>query len=138
MIGRKIYYELSTGDVILIVPEKYAINATNTTKEQDFQMYDVLSARNPDTIGCIQLEYKQYESDFQTANSVKVDLETGELKFNYPNFDEPLSVIVNNLKSQNMQLTSQVTDMTAKAQTQQTLIDDLTVQLGDALLGGAL
>jgi hypothetical protein len=138
MIGKKVYYELSTGDVILIVPEKHAINATNTTKEQDFQMYDVLSARNPDTIGCIQLEYRQYESDFQSANSVKVDLETGQLKFSYPVFEEPLSILVNNLKSQNTQLASQVMNMTAKAQTQQTLIDDLTLQLGDALLGGAL
>jgi len=48
MIGRKIYYELATGDVILEISEKHGINATNTTKEQDFQMYDVLAARNPD------------------------------------------------------------------------------------------
>ena len=39
MIGRKIYYELATGDVILTVPEKHGQNAINTTKEQDFQMY---------------------------------------------------------------------------------------------------
>ena len=66
-IGHKIYYELATGDVILITPEKHSENAINTTKEQDFQMYDVLAARNPDTVGVIQLEYGQYQSGFQSA-----------------------------------------------------------------------
>jgi|GEM_PF-5958793 len=32
MIGRKIYYELTTGDVILITPEKHSEFAINTTE----------------------------------------------------------------------------------------------------------
>lgn len=53
-IGRKIYYEKLTGDVILITPEKF--NGIETTKEQEFTMYEVLSIRNPELVGLIVLE----------------------------------------------------------------------------------
>jgi hypothetical protein len=92
-VGRKIYYELQTGDVVLVVPEKFS--GIQTTKEQDFAMYETLSIRNPETVGVIQLEYGQYSSDFQTCSAVRVDVATGNLLFNYPVFEQPLSVTVN-------------------------------------------
>ncbi len=98
-IGRKIYYEKLTGESILIIPEKF--NGIQTTKEQDFSMYEILSIRNPESVGLIELEYGQYNSDFQTANYVMVDLETGELIFNYPEFVKPLSILVDELKAEN-------------------------------------
>lgn len=104
MIGRKIYYELTTGDVILITPEKHSEFAINTTKEQDFQMYDVLAARNPESVGVIQLEYGQYRAEFQSCRSVKVDPETKEILFEYPQFDPPLITQVENLKKDNQNL----------------------------------
>jgi hypothetical protein len=103
-VGRKIYYELQTGDVVLVVPEKFS--GIQTTKEQDFAMYETLSIRNPETVGVIQLEYGQYSSDFQTCNSVRVDLDTGGLLFNYPVFEQPLSVAVNTLRAENTELSS--------------------------------
>jgi 16S rRNA U1498 N3-methylase RsmE len=104
MVGRKIYYELTTGDPILIVPEKHGQNAINTTKEQDFQMYDVLTARNPDAIGLIQLEYGQYSAEFQSARSVHVNPETQELQFEYPEYHPPLTVQVETLRAESEQL----------------------------------
>lgn len=104
MIGHKIYYEKATGDVILITPEKHSENATNTTKEQDFQMYNVLAARNPESVGVIQLEYGQYRAEFQSCRSVKVDPETKEILFEYPRFDPPLITQVDNLKADNQNL----------------------------------
>ena len=111
MLGRKIYYELDTGDVILIVPEKHGIDATNTTKEQDFQLYTVLQARNPESVGVIQLEYGQMRGDFELANSVKVDPITKAITFNFPVFDKPVAQTMkdlqaenNNLKNENLQL----------------------------------
>lgn len=98
-IGKKIYYELTTGDVVLTTLEK--LNGINTTKEQDFVMYDALQAYNPEFIGVIQLDYGQYASDFLTANSWRVDLETGKLVFNYPIFEQPLSVKVSQLEAEN-------------------------------------
>lgn len=126
-IGRKIYYDLLTGESILIIPEKF--NGIKTTKEQDFAMYEILSIRNPDSVGLIELEYGQYSSDFQTANSVRVDLETGNLLFNYPIFEQPLSVKVNNLEAENSALKAQ-----NEALQQQ--VADLEMAMA-AILGGA-
>lgn len=126
-IGRKIYYEKLTGDVILITPEKF--NGIATTKEQDFAMYEVLSIYNPESVDVIELEYGQYSSDFQTANSVRVDLETGNLLFNYPVFEQPLSVKVNNLEAENAMLKAQ-----NEALQQQ--VADLEMAMA-AVLGGA-
>lgn len=103
-IGRKVYYELATGDVVLTTLEKPNINAVNTTKEQDFEIYDVLQARNPDTVGVIQLEFGQYQSEFQTAKSYKVNLETNELVFEYPVYNPPLTEQIERLKSENLSL----------------------------------
>ncbi len=108
-VGRKVYYELATGDVILITPEKF--DGISTTKEQDFVIYEPLSIRNPNTVGVIELEYGQYASDFQTATSVRVDVETGELLFNYPVFNQPLSILVEQLRAENESLLQQVSDL---------------------------
>lgn len=126
MIGRKVYYELTTGDVILIIPEKHHENAVNTTKEQDFQMYDVLAARNPDTIGLIQLEYGQYQAEFQSARSVKVDVETGELLFEYPRFDPPLITQVDNLKADNQHLRAENEQLKQKVNELETALLEMT------------
>ena len=57
MIGRKLYYDVTTGNEVLIIPEQNYSNAVATTKEQDFIMFDVLQARNPSQVGVIQFEY---------------------------------------------------------------------------------
>ncbi|WP_433595388.1 hypothetical protein [Lysinibacillus xylanilyticus] len=62
MTGFKIFYEKNTGDVILTIPEQNAVGALETTKEQDFIMFDVLQARNPASVDFIQLPYGQYRS----------------------------------------------------------------------------
>ena len=129
MIGHKIYYELATGDVILITPEKHSENAINTTKEQDFQMYDVLAVRSPDSVGVIQLEYGQYQAEFQSARSIKVDTETKEILFEYPRFDPPLITQVNNLKGENQLLRLENEQLKDEMNTLKTVNADLTYQL---------
>lgn len=116
MVGRKIYYELATGDVILIIPEKHGENAINTTKEQDFAIYDVLAARNPDTVGVIQLEYGQYRAEFQSCRSVKVNPETKELLFEYPRYDPPLTEQVKNLQQDNKNLRTENEQLRQRAE----------------------
>lgn len=135
MIGHKIYYELSTGDVVLITPEKHSINTINTTKEQDFQMYDVLAARNPDTVGVIQLEYGQYQAEFQSARSVKVNPETKELLFEYPVYQPPLTAQVETLKAENQALRAESEQLKQKASEIDKLRDaDLEIKLALAEL----
>jgi len=135
MIGHKIYYELTTGDVILITPEKHSEFAINTTKEQDFQMYDVLAARNPNTVGVIQLEYGQYAAEFQSARSVKVNPETKELLFEYPVYQPPLITQIEQLKAENENLKVINQQLQEHIQLQQEQIDALNIAMA-ALLGG--
>ena len=92
-------------------------------------MYEALSIRNPETVGVIQLEYGQYSSDFQTCSAVRVDLETGNLLFNYPIFEQPLSVAVNALRTEN-------TELRAQNQTLNQQVADLEMAIA-SLLGGA-
>jgi len=134
-IGHKLYYENATGDVILITPEKHSEFAINTTKEQDFQMYDVLAARNPDTVGVIQLEYGQYAAEFQSARSVKVNPETKELLFEYPVYQPPLITQIEQLKAENENLKVINQQLQEHIQLQQEQIDALNIAMA-TLLGG--
>ena len=109
MIGRKIYYELATGDVVLITEEKQGLNAANTTKEQDFAMYSPLQVRDPETIDFIQLEYGQYAADIQVARAVHMDPETRELQFEYPEYVPPLTTQLEALKTENQSLIAENT-----------------------------
>lgn len=126
-IGRKIYYEQQTGDVVLVVPEKFS--GIQTTKEQDFAMYEALSIRNPESVGVIELEYGQFNSDFQICSAVRVDVETGNLLFNYPIFEQPLSVQVDALRTEN-------TELKARNEALNQQVADLEMAVA-AVLGGA-
>lgn len=81
-IGRKIYYDKITGNIILITSEM-AGDVKETTIEEDFQVYKALSERNPETVGCIKLEYGQHREDFMNATSIRVDTVTEQLVFNF-------------------------------------------------------
>lgn len=104
MIGFKIYYEKSTGNVILTIPEKHNANAKQTTKEQDFLMFDVLSIRNPKEVEVLQLGYGEHRNDFQIANSWSVNMNTGKLEFQFPQFNLPSSGQISQLQEENKNL----------------------------------
>ena len=63
IIGRKIYYELVTGNIIQETSERQG-SVIETTQEQDFQTYISLSERVPSSVGVIQLTYGQYADKF--------------------------------------------------------------------------
>jgi len=88
-IGRKIYYCKVTGDVIVDTGERAGC-VRETTTEEDFQAYKALSERNPETVGMIQLEYGQYSQDFMECNGYRVNPETQQIEFSYPDPNAPL------------------------------------------------
>jgi hypothetical protein len=55
-VGRKIYYELNTGNVIMI-RESRSGSVTETTKEQDFTNYVALQPYQLSAVGEIQVGY---------------------------------------------------------------------------------
>ncbi|MEL3959412.1 hypothetical protein NST17_19865 [Caldifermentibacillus hisashii] len=89
-IGRKIYYDKATGNVILDTGERMG-TVVETTIDQDFETYQALKERVRDTVGVIQLEYGRYSVDFAQCNGYCVNPETLELEFSYPdpNATEP-------------------------------------------------
>jgi hypothetical protein len=111
-IGRKIYWELATGNVIQDTGEREG-SVIETTVEQDFEAYAILAERVPSTVGFIQLEFGELSQDFRECNGYKVNLTTGLLEFSYPDpsdpqappaYQTPLTTQVEELKSQNAEI----------------------------------
>jgi hypothetical protein len=107
-IGRKIYYDKATGNIIVDTGERSG-NVVETTIEQDFTTYSALAERIPETVGMIQLDYGQFLQDFAECNGVRVNPTTLELEFSYPIpgepgttpvLQKPLSVEVEELKAE--------------------------------------
>lgn len=86
-IGKKVYFVIDTGEVIVTTAEKSGEYAEQTTREQDFRDFVALRERNPDNVGMIELEYGQYAEDFMQSNSFRINPETLEMEFSYPDPD---------------------------------------------------
>lgn len=87
-IGRKIFYEKETGNIIVDTGEREG-SSVYTTVEQDIASYIELSQRNRDTFDVIELPYGKYRQDFMVSNGRRVNLETMDLEFSYPNPTDP-------------------------------------------------
>jgi hypothetical protein len=129
MVGYKIYYELSTGNVILTIPDNPNVDAVPTTKEQDFSIYPVLAARAPETVGVIQLEYGQYKAEFQSARSWKVNPETKEIIFEFPKYVPPLTEQIEALKQENSNLKEENASIKTELEDVKSINANLTYQL---------
>jgi len=86
-IGRRIFYDIGTGNVIIDTRERHG-NVVSTTVEHDIDTYKALSERNRETFDYIELEYGQYAQDFAESNGYRVNPETKELEFSYPDPNE--------------------------------------------------
>jgi hypothetical protein len=81
-IGRKIYYDIVTGNILVDTGERSG-SIIETTLEQDFASYQVLSERVPSTVGVLQFEYGEKSEEFLNSTSRKVNLVTGEVEFTF-------------------------------------------------------
>lgn len=86
-IGRKIYYEKSTGNVLVDTGERSG-DVIETTREQDFESFKSLIQRVPESVGVLKLEYGQYFDDFASASGYRINTDTEELEFNYETNNE--------------------------------------------------
>lgn len=87
-IGRRIYYEIVNGNVIIDTGERQG-SVRSTTVEQDIEVYTALSERNRETFDYIEFEYGQYAQDFAESNGYRANPETKTLEFSYPDPNEP-------------------------------------------------
>ena len=91
-IPMKIYYELSTGNVIQEIGEREG-SVVETTLDQDFQSYASLSERVKSTVGVIQLTYGQYADKFGIY-AYHIDLLTNEVTFDLTPIQIEAEVII--------------------------------------------
>lgn len=87
-IGRKIYYDKTTGNIVFDKGEMLG-SVIATTIEQDIATYAALSERNRDTFDVLELPYGAYSQDFAECNGYRVNVETKTLEFSYPDPNEP-------------------------------------------------
>jgi hypothetical protein len=80
-VGRRVYYDLATGNVIQDTGERQG-SVVETTTEQDFISYVSLAERVPLTVGFIQLEFGELIQEFSNATSYHIDLGTKTIIFN--------------------------------------------------------
>lgn len=125
-LGRKIFFDCATGNVIKTISEMSG-DFFETTIEEDIATFTVLSERNRDTFDVIELPYGAHSQDFDECNGFRVNPETKELEFSYPNPNNPEApqVFVK-------PLTEQIKELEEKQSLMQTALDDLI------LGGGAL
>ena len=88
-IGRKIFYEVATGNPIQDTGERQGA-VIPTTVEQDIATYTALSERNRQSFDVLELPFGAYAQDFATPGvQYRVNLETKELEFSYPDPNAP-------------------------------------------------
>lgn len=81
-VGAKIYYDKSTGSVVLNTGERSGdVKATST--DEDFTAYQELSGLSKSAVGYVQLDYGQYRQEFASCTSYKVNITTKEIEFSY-------------------------------------------------------
>lgn len=98
-IGRKLYYDKTTGQAILLTDEQNSQFAVESTKEQDFARYRELMGRNPESVDFLQLDYGQYRGDFEKATSYCVNLETKAVEFELPEVFQSHEATINELRT---------------------------------------
>jgi len=87
-IGRRIYFDTTTGETILVIAQRSGA-VTETTVEHDMETYTVLSQRNRESFDFLQLEYGEHDESFAACNGYRVDRSTKQLEFNYPDPNKP-------------------------------------------------
>jgi len=120
-IGRRIYYDKQTGNVIVDTGERQG-DVVPTTVEQDFQTYRALAERVPETVGVLELQFGEYAADFAACNGYRVDVsgETPTLVFSYPDpnepeappvFQKPLLVRLEELREENLTIMEAIAEL---------------------------
>ena len=83
---KKIYYLKSSGEVIWDVSY---MQKTSVDFDVDYEESFTLGQYQKERIGLLVLEDSQYAQDFDECNGYRVNPETKELEFSYPDPNEP-------------------------------------------------
>lgn len=82
-IGRRIYYDKTTGDVLVDTGQRSG-DVTQTTVDEEIEIYKALNERTRESFDYMQLGYDDYGKDFMECNGYKINVETRGIEFSYP------------------------------------------------------
>lgn len=121
-MGARIYYDKRTGEPFFSIGARSG-DFIPSTVEQDIETYKALSERNRESFGVIELPYGAYAEDFAKSNGYRVNPETLELEFSYPdpNATEPQEPIYQK------PLSEQVNELERKIEVQNQAIAEMTL-----------
>lgn len=116
-IGRRIYFEIITGNIIVDKGEMQD-SVIATTIDQDITTFTALSERNRETFDVIELPFGAYTQDFAECNGYKVNPTTKVLEFTYPDPNTPIApqVFIKPLTEQNKELSDQLVQLSSDFQ----------------------
>ncbi|MDF1510832.1 TolA protein [Bacillus phage vB_Bacillus_1020A] len=89
----KIYYVKTSGEVIH--QSRYNFNL-EPNFDEDYESFKSLNSRTKESIALLVLRDGEYAQSFQEGTLFKVDPETQELTFEYPNPENPEEPIIPN------------------------------------------
>lgn len=84
---RYLFYDNTNGEIL--VEEARNLIEYMPTVERVVAIYPRLSERDPTTYDVLVLSYSDYTQDFAECNAYRVNPETKELEFSYPDPNEP-------------------------------------------------
>lgn len=131
-IGMKIYYDKTTGNVILNTGEYVGRGYLETTEDQDFASYRELAQRVRETVSVLKLQYGQYSREFAQCDSYRVDPETGELVFTYLNEPNPLEGRMDAVEAGAADTAQQLADALTRLNETEALLVDTQVALTES------
>lgn len=141
----KIYYEKETGEIIHQAFYNYEIKPN---LDSDYANLIALNSRVKESIALLVLRNGAYAQDFQEGRLIKIDPESQELIFEYPNPenpdepiipDKPLSVEIDEVKQENKLLQQSLLELTSYAATQDERLatqEQALLELSTVLAGG--
>lgn len=87
-IGKTLFYDRITGGIIVDTGEWPNAKRKKTVEEQ-ILTYPALAERNRDTFDYIELQFGQYTQDFEGCNSYRINPDTKQIEFSYPDPNAP-------------------------------------------------
>jgi hypothetical protein len=131
-IGRRIYFDKVTGNVIVNTGERQG-SVLPTTIEQDIATFTALSERKRDTFDVLELPFGELAQDFAESIGYRVNVETGTLEFSYLDPSDPEAEPV-----YQKPLSEEILRLTQENKDQDSVIEELMFVIIPELSGGGI
>lgn len=139
---RRIFFDKFTGDRIVEIGRGEGM--TIPPIDRDIETYTALSERNRETFDVLELPFDELEQDFAESSGYRVNVETRELEFSYPDpsepqepvYQPPLTEQVNALKNENTELKLAIAELAETNESDKIDMQLALAELAELVTGG--